>query len=288
MKSWLTKPITFILAIVIGVVAADLWLIGSSDFDVPPVGEEEVLVRTHIDPPPVADDFVPEFIDLPDDYEELAHPEYQPNLIELWETDTSVYENQFDLNAGTKWLVLTKDDSGFTFSHAKAKPKRMKHEDGETTGLIEPNFKVIGKPVLAAKKIKNLKPGKANVVYHRRAFSERDTLKVGMARAYELNGVTWRLRVSRGLTKEGTRVGVLVLSDGSRERVLEYSGVWDESGIDFGDVLLAGDLDNDGKLDLYLENWRSGESLVSLLYLSSHAAKNQHVGLAAVFTNSGC
>lgn len=238
--------------------------------------------------PQVIDDFNPEFTDLPN-LDSIDHPEFKQNLIELNETDGAISDIDYDLKKGERWQVLTKNVNSYTIQHSTTRPSKSKN------GMFEPRFDVKGKPLFAFKNIKNLKPGKANIVYQRFPVrgsnddkTEHHWLKQNDIREYILNGTTWRLRVSRGLTKDGTRVGVLLLSDGKFEQVVDYYHLWDFAENNMGDVILAGDLDNDGKLDLYLASTSSEESQSTLLYLSSHAKGKNHVKLVASYWYGGC
>jgi len=78
----------------------------------------------------------------------------------------------------------------------------------------------------------------------------------------------------------------LVLTEGGRRQVI-YS--WPKGLIDqAAQFVWAGDLDRDGKLDLYLIVSHHYNLAVHTLFLSSRARPGARVGPAAAFTRSGC
>ena len=107
-------------------------------------------------------------------------------------------------------------------------------------------------------------------------------------REFKLNSVTYVLRVSRGITKAGQEIDVLVLTDGVREQVIDRSPIWPGSRPNLGHLIWAGDLDQDGKLDLYIDRSLGEEKAGTGLFLSSHTKKGQLVKLAALFGHTGC
>lgn len=244
--------------------------------------------------PPTPDDFVAEFSDLPE-LDERTFPEWKPNLLDLWDTEGAISDIDYDVKTGERWLVLAKNKERYVFQYAAAQRIKKKSKEGFDSGMFDIRFRVGGREVLATKKVSGLKPGPVKVAYQRRRAGEMDeaqlmnsSLKLGAVREFDLNGKVWRLRVTTGQTRSGVRVGVLALSDGRSERIVDYSGYWEQTGIDLGDVLLAADLDNDGKLDLYLENSATEESSYTMLYLSSQASEHEHVRYVASFTYGGC
>ncbi len=244
--------------------------------------------------PPTPNDFVAEFSDLPE-LDERTFPEWKPNLLDLWDTEGSISDIDYDIKTGERWLVLAKNKERYVFKYAAAQRIKKKSKEGFDSGMFDIRFRVGGREVLATKRVPGLKPGPVNVAFRRPRAGEIEEaqlknglLTLGTAREFNLNGKIWRLRVTTGQTRSGVRVGVLALSDGGSERIVDYSGYWEQTGIDLGDVLLAGDLDNDGKLDLYLENSAAEESSYTMLYLSSQASEHEHVRYVASFTYGGC
>lgn len=290
MRRLVIRSAVVLATFVLGVVIAWTWAGTDNDSTAYPESEDQFVESITTGKPA----FVAEFSGLTD-LEEIVYPEWEPNLLDLWETDDSISEFEYTIKRGEKWLVLTKKGDRYSFVRARTRPSKVKAEDGSSTGHIATDFKVDGIPVIAAKNIRNLNPGNVSIVYHRPPLREipdesrnASSLKPGDFREYLLGEVTWRLRVTTGLTASGEKVVVLVLGDGNSESIVYYSGFWAELGIDIGDVLLAGDLDNDGKLDLYLESTRLEESQSNYLYLSSHAETNRHVRYVAGFSFGGC
>lgn len=86
----------------------------------------------------------------------------------------------------------------------------------------------------------------------------------------------------------------LVLGDGTREQALLETIAWHEPGLArlvtdaSGEVLFAGDLDRDGRLDLVIDLSDHYNVSRPTLLLSSQARSGELVGAAATFEAVGC
>jgi hypothetical protein len=85
-----------------------------------------------------------------------------------------------------------------------------------------------------------------------------------------------------------------VLADGDRRQVLLEAVGWREPGLErlvtdaSAEVLFAGDLDRDGRLDLIIDLTDHYNVARPTLLLSSQAAAGELVGMAAVYESVGC
>ena len=112
--------------------------------------------------------------------------------------------------------------------------------------------------------------------------------EVGTVSKMELNGKPYLLRASTGLSKDGSKLAVLVLQTEELTQVIDSLPHAVGEATFVGNLLWAGDLDRDGKLDLYFEPYNEKGGLDSQLYLSSHAGKNELVKLVSIFGVMGC
>lgn len=151
-----------------------------------------------------------------------------------------------------------------------------------------------GLPIFIAQNAKWIKPGKVTTLYHRPSSEEIDKRKLpiqsvsdGYNHGFELNGNSTYLRVSYGLTKDGTRVAVLVLESGTDKQIVRIQAYWNGSNI-FGDLFWIGDLDGDGLVDFYMDEFNEIGAFFPSLYISSEADEGHLVKEVAMFVRPGC
>jgi hypothetical protein len=90
------------------------------------------------------------------------------------------------------------------------------------------------------------------------------------------------------LTKSKEKILALVLESGKSSQIIHFI-YYHEFGDWVGSLLWVGDLDRDGKLDLYMDfyGYEKG-GYGSGLFLSSEAEKGELVKQVADFSASGC
>lgn len=99
----------------------------------------------------------------------------------------------------------------------------------------------------------------------------------------------YTFRVQKGLSRSKDKVLVLLLEDGETSQVINFAYYSDSEEPYLGDNLLwAGDLDHDNKLDFYLEFYNEKGGYRTGLFLSSKAEKGKLVKLVGGFTTLGC
>ena len=239
-------------------------------------------------------EFVPEFIDLPS-FEEFENVETKGKLIEI--LDDRIYrQSEVVAKSGEKWLVF-EQDGDHRLKDSTASVKKLKsvswpgdEQDARLT------FSGGGNPMIAVKDIPGLKPGKINTLFYSslgkevsdNEHKEREMVD-GFNREFKLNDTIFILRVSKGLTKDEVKVGVLVLESNGLKQVIKQTNqvISDEEYI-VGSLLWAGDLDGDGKLDMYFDEFNEKGYTGTELHLSSLAKSGKLVKLAASFGMAGC
>lgn len=231
----------------------------------------------------------PEFIDLAD-FGEFGLEPPENNLIDLRETNGIFRESEVVARNGQQWLTLFEQDGNYLLINSKAEVKLL--NTASFTGDendAQLRLKATGTPIFATRKISRIKPGPVTTLYLHPTSDELDRqelylepMKAGYRREFELNGQTFLLRVSTGLTKRKDKVAVLVLEHDGKSQVIDYN--YDL----IGDLLWAGDLDNDGKLDLYTNEFNEKGYFQSKLFLSSSATKGKLLKLVGTFGMAGC
>lgn len=234
--------------------------------------------------------FVPEFRDLPN-YDEIAFPDSTNSLIDVFETDGIYRESEVIAKSGETWLTLFEHKRKYSLilSKAKVQKKRTISYPGDEYD-VHLSFDKPGVPIMAVKNLRHLKPGPVTTLYHRPSLEEIerrnlpiDSMKLGFQREFNLNESWYTLRVSRGLSKGGMEMGILVLEHNGVAQVIAQN--YDEI---IGGLLWVGDLDNDGKLDLYFDEFNEKGYFGVSLYLSSEAEKGKLVKVVASFGTAGC
>src|SRR5690606_25194022 len=136
-----------------------------------------------------------------------------------------------------------------------------------------------------------LRPGNVPVVYNRQMWDDGgdSELSDGYRREFVLGSMTYILRTSRAVTRDGSKVAVLVLEHNGKSQVIDKNFHWPEEDRDIiGSLIWAGDLDGDGRLDLYTDLFNEKGSVTTRLHLSTSASDGKLVGTAATFSSSGC
>ncbi|MBX3288593.1 MAG: hypothetical protein KF855_04540 [Acidobacteria bacterium] len=316
MKKLLTGFIVFIAAFAVGYMFVPELVTGSLKR---PLHLErpspEILELVQVIPETVVqtktahtDDFNPEFTDLPN-FDEIIGKEDKHEISEnskikiistreFFRQDyAGVVLSGTDLTAksGEKWLAFFDENDSAYIKTAKV---RVEYEP-EIEGLIDERYYrltygSIKLPIFLIKGTKHVREGKVESRFSTYELDEwyRENLKLGYRRVFELNGSKYTLRVAAGLQKNGGKVNVLVLETLGFQQIVSFNEYYNEPNSLYdtiGDLLWAGDLDGDNKLDLYISdfNYEKG-GFGGSLYLSSEAQDGKLVGLAAHFRGGGC
>lgn len=236
-----------------------------------------------------------EFTDLPDlDEDEPSPPD--GSLIEMFEG--GIYRrSEIYVKNGQSWLVLAKSERGeYTLTAATASvklPNSISWPGDEKDAQL--SFKTNRRIVFAIRGIDGITSGPATTLFDQpdsvniEGHSATEELSDGYKREFVLGPSSTTLRTSRGVSKDGTKLAVLVIeSQGSRQVIKRVYHVPTDNRDIIGSLHWAGDIDRDGKLDLYISEFNEKGYTRTELYLSSHAKPGDLVGLAAVFAASGC
>ncbi len=253
--------------------------------------------------PKVIDDFVPEFVGLPDfgEGDEAVTGASQAKLIDISEFQSpeeqwpSYSRDDLDVSSGETWLGLYASKGQLQLASTKVTRSPRK-------GYIGPGdqpsdwlkYERKGELFFLVKDIPELKPGKVTTLYRQpnkqqMADPKDYELSDGYRREFVLGQETYILRTSHGITRDGLKAVVLVLEKNGVSQVIDknfHSPAEDRDIV--GRLFWAGDLDGDGKLDLYTDWWNEKGSITTILHLSTYASDGDLIGRAATFSSSGC
>ncbi len=240
-------------------------------------------------------EFVPEFRELPN-ADEIKWPESDENLIDIFQIGGVYRESDVIAKSGETWLTLFENHGNYSLYHARANVHRLKTSSYTGDELdVRLTFDRPGIPILAVRNIKSLRPGKVNILYNRPSENEIESrnlpigeMEDGYKQNFNLNESWYTLRVSTGLAKDGTKLGILVLEHKNEKQVIYSTQFVPGEKIIIGDLFWVGDLDNDGKLDVYLDTYDEKGGRGGSLFLSSEAEQDKLVKLVATFGVPGC
>lgn len=229
-------------------------------------------------------------------FSELDFPELPYNLIDVHNTDGVYREGDVVARSGEKWLTLFEMKGRYSMKLATADVKRTRSISyvGDEFD-VRLKFDKPGSPIFAVREIESVKPGPVTTLYLRPTWGEIrrrnlpiGSMETGFKREFNLNENWYTLRVSAGKTTLGEPVGALVLENNGAKQVVATNYFVATDTTIIGELLWVGDLDNDGKLDLYFDEFNEKGYFSSGLYLSSNAKEGQLVGLVARFGFAGC
>lgn len=211
--------------------------------------------------------------------------------IELIETG-GFHGNEVKARSGEKWLglYLTKRSSSLITSTVKV--TRVFDEivdiEGEMTGKSV-SVDRAGEPVFLVKNAEMLKPGPVTTVYKGgqeslHVLAEKSLVKMTLGQTnYQLKVVSRHRSEGGGLVPPNAQ---LVFTDGWESQTLYKIGSLTADATWY--LLWAGDVDGDGKLDLYLSLSDHYNVSEHRLFLSSQAQAGQLLRQVAKFRTTGC
>ena len=185
---------------------------------------------------------------------------------------------------GGKWFALHYSKSGWQLSSAKV----IKVIIGKYTDLPEYDIKSSVKNTEILLRDMGLKPGKINIIGGSILGSKYITCirTPSCVEKYTYKSMNYEL-ITKAIKKDKNRHGEIkvqltLVQYGKQKKKQILIDEYTNYIIDLNwHLKLAGDLDHDGKIDLIIQTIE-GESGKNMLFLSSHAKKNELVGLAGL------
>lgn len=233
--------------------------------------------------------FFPEIFGLKDFSDDFVVPKYKFKLVDVLEHGDSYRKEEVIAQNGETWLGLFSKNGESYLKNTKLKVVPEFDPDWEGA-VIE--FKE-NKPLFLLKNAKKFKEGKITTLFQETRSEDGDfanqtnIMNRGFVREFQLGKAKYALRIKDALTKTGAPVLALVLETEGVSQVVTYEPYFDNDYL--GSLLWVGDLDDDGKPDLYLDHndWEKGY-FSSSLFLSSEAEKGKLVKEVAGFFTAGC
>jgi hypothetical protein len=297
LKRWTIGFIAFFAALLIGFVVANTWNKPGPTLAEPDINDSPKIVvndPTFEEPKAPADDFIAEFRDLPN-FEDIKYIKPPGKLIEL--LDDGIYRrSEVVAKNGESWMVLIDNGGELSVYPRKAKVKKLSSVSwpGEERDA-KLSFDHSGKPFFAIKNLNTVKKGPVTTLFHLKRWAENEDgspdfveISDGFRREFTIGARTYILRTSRGITMDHTKVAVLLLESEGTTQILKQIRHFGGDRDIFGSLLWVGDMDGDGKLDLYFDEFNEKGYTATELHLSTQAEPGKLVGLAADFGMAGC
>ena len=251
---------------------------------------EKTAAAPNVVAPPKAD--LLESAPAPLDEPQVSEKQHE---IEMLLTGT-FHADEITAKSGEMWFGLFRKNGKSVFVKTKIKVASVRDEivdeAGEKTGK-EVGVNYGSEPIFLLKDPKNLSKGAVETLFYSDSTDEtqqysEQVLHNGSKKIFELKGQAFALKVVNEKSSDENDLtdAKLVLVSGDTEQIL-YQPTEDGFKAEFLSVLWIGDLDRDGKPDLFLDISRENQSGYTL-FLSSHAEKGKLVKEVAAFGTVGC
>lgn len=294
MRKFLYSIPVFFVALVIGLLIAPRLKIPAPQTEsIRQVVEELPSALENTTAVAEADPYFAEFTNL-SSFDFCGGFEPPGQMIDVLESGSKYRKSEVIAKTGETWLTLFKQNGEYELKKTRVKVKQLRtisYVGDENDAAL--SFDKKGTAIFAVKGIPKLKPGTVTTLYHAPTFDEisRRNLDINnmgenYKRDFELNGKWYTLRVADGLTDDGVKARVLVLEHDGSHQILRR--IHHDEYMPIGRLLWAGDLDRDGKLDLYFDEFNEKGYFSVELLLSSEAEPNELVRPAARFFVAGC
>ncbi len=200
----------------------------------------------------------------------------------LLETGEASNGEDFKMKTGETWLGLFNENGKDFLRPTKVKISQTVEKINDFN-WVEISVKNKITPLFLIKKSKNLKVGNVKTLFHPKTWQETGedvefiSMKNGFDEKFNLEGKEYTLRVEKALSEKQEPILVLLLETENKSQMIHYIGFVEEGGYT-ANLLWVGDLDDDGKLDLYMEfyDYEKGGYNTGL-FLSSEAQKGKLV-----------
>lgn len=216
--------------------------------------------------------------------------QYNKRLLETGEASNG---EDFKMKPGETWLGLFNENGKDFLRQTKIKISQTEEKINDSEWVeISVENKIT--PLFLIKKSKNLKERKVKTLFHPKTWQETGDevdsilMKNGFNEKFNLEGKEYTLRVEKALSEKQESILVLLLETENNSQIIHYIS-YVEEGDYTANLLWVGDLDDDGKLDLYMEfyDYEKGGYNTGL-FLSSEAKKGKLVEKIGFFRLSAC
>ena len=208
----------------------------------------------------------------------------RPQILETGE----FHGDEIHARSGQHWLGLFRAQQGYVLRDVEITVQKVRDflddgDDGPMTGK-EVNVRGSVQPMFLVRRAANLRPGPVKTVL------DQDTmLSPQMTLRFSIGGNNYELVVESEKPRQEDipwpSEAKIVLRTRGTEQVLQTIEAGSYDGFS---LRWAGDLDGDGKLDLYLTSGTDSGASSRTLFLSGAASRGRLVEAVAMFYTLGC
>jgi hypothetical protein len=275
--------IVFLTAFFIGILSCFFTL----DFSIPKAAyiEEKSVVEKNLLPAGISPQKleIKEAPEILEENNELENEDESKFKVKLLETGEGFHGKEIKAKSDEVWFGLFKKRGKYFLRSTKIKVRpgfdAVLDYVGKKSGK---DIKVEGKnePLFLVKNADFLKQGEIETVFDVSDDEDSGSLQNGFIKDFVFNGEKYTLRVDGGKNSSA-----LILETDNIRQVLFYVGAMGDST---WNLYWVGDLDKDGKLDLYADLPVFYNFSQKRLFLSSQAGNGKLVKQVAMFHTSGC
>ncbi|MGI8670450.1 MAG: hypothetical protein ACR2J3_11510 [Aridibacter sp.] len=196
----------------------------------------------------------------------------------------------FKIKSGESWFGFFTENGKESIRKTKIKIKKSKENTLDWTDIDTTDLK---RPAFLVKSVRGIKNGKVKTVFRGNVqledfdYSEETEIKYGFSKKLKLNEVEYVFRTEKRVSENGEDLIVLLLEKDGTSQIITF--VYGNEDTPVGNFYWAGDLDNDGKLDFYMDFWGYEKGYYnSGLFISSEAKKGRLVEEFGYFMFGGC
>lgn len=251
--------------------------------------EKPAASPTAAQPVSSTSDFSPKIKDLPE-FDEYDATKFKKGMVDVEFNGPNYRREEAVARTGERWLGLFFENGEYFLKNTRVRVVRNNEPPDELGFDFTIKFDRRSKPLLLFKNVGLLRESKVLTLFQymeSEDSDDADVMRRGFRREYRIGETKYVMTIEDGLTKSGKKALALVLESGGVRQVIAHEAYFDDDYL--GVLLWAGDLDSDGKLDLYIKanDWEKG-FFYSSLFLSSPAGKGQLLKKAADFFTAGC
>ncbi len=216
---------------------------------------------------------------------------YKYKLLEIGE----YHGDQINAKSGEKWLGIFAAHTGIFVKKTKIKVTRV-HDvivDDNPVQKTGKKVSVLGEslPFLLINGVKDFDEGEVKTYFKGLTGNETPGLeeystdiRKDFSQKYNVNGEIYTLHTAKVFDKQGAERFVLLFESSKKKQIIHISREEDY----LGELFWVGDLDRDGKPDIFLSPWIQENTSLNILLLSSEAEGNKLIKVAAILATSGC
>lgn len=190
------------------------------------------------------------------------------------------YSDDLEVKSGETWLGLFGKNGKYVLRPTKMNVSTEKSEEFFWKNI---SINTNTEPLFLVKELKSLKKGKVTTLFHNFSWKENEndetettSLYKDFVKEFKIGEDLYTLRVKQGINEKQEPILVLLLDNGKTSQIIYY--VYYSPNNYVGSLYWVGDLDSDGKLDLFMDYYNYEKcNYSSGLFLSSEADEGKLV-----------